>query len=142
MRAGRERAGLCAVASGVMAEAGVMVPTSGSELTGWSKVSVVLQWRMSMHERLRTTTLIHHCCRCSKRARTMHAWAALFAWVHESEARVSRVSVSVGVASGQRVITPNFGSQVVAARVRPRSAWPHWNHLAGSSPCSAEAGER
>ena len=34
-----------------------MVPTSDSELTGWSKVSVVL-WRMSLHERLCTTTLL------------------------------------------------------------------------------------
>ena len=49
-----------AVASGVMAEAGVMVPTSGSELTGWSKVSVVLQWRMSMLERLCAATLLKH----------------------------------------------------------------------------------
>ena len=46
-----------AVASGVMAEAGVMVPTSGSELTGWSKVSVLQLLRMSLHERLCTATL-------------------------------------------------------------------------------------
>ena len=49
-----------AVASGVTAEAGAMVPTSDSELACWSKVSVVQLWRMSMHERLRTTTLSEH----------------------------------------------------------------------------------
>ena len=41
-----------------MAEAGAMVPTSDSDLTGLSKVSVVLQWRMSMHERLCIMTLL------------------------------------------------------------------------------------
>ena len=47
-----------AVASGVMAEAGAMVPTSDSELTCWSKVSVVQLWRMSLHERLCAATLL------------------------------------------------------------------------------------
>ena len=46
-----------AVASGVTAEAGAIVPTSDSELACWSKVSVVQLWRMSMHERLCTATL-------------------------------------------------------------------------------------
>ena len=47
-----------AVASGVTAEAGAMVPTSDRKLTCWSKVSVVQLWRMSMHERLRAATLL------------------------------------------------------------------------------------
>ena len=49
-----------AVASGVTAEAGAMVPTSDSELTFWSKVSVVQLWRMSMLERLCAATLSEH----------------------------------------------------------------------------------
>ena len=56
---GRPGAGR-AVASGVMAEAGAMVPTSDSDLTGWSKVSVLQLLRMSLHARLRTTTLLQH----------------------------------------------------------------------------------
>ena len=56
---GRPGAGR-AVASGVMAEAGVIVPTSDSELTCWSKVSVVQLWRMSMLERLCAATLSEH----------------------------------------------------------------------------------
>ena len=47
-----------AVASGVTAEAGAMVPTSDSQLTCWSKVSVVQLWRMSMLERLCAATLL------------------------------------------------------------------------------------
>ena len=47
-----------AVASGVTAEAGAMVPTSDSELACWSKVSVVQLWRMSMLERLCAATLL------------------------------------------------------------------------------------
>ena len=47
-----------AVASGIMAEAGAMGPTSDSERACWSKVSVVQLWRMSMHERLCTATLL------------------------------------------------------------------------------------
>ena len=46
-----------AVASGVTAEAGAMVPTSDSDLTDWSKVSVLQLLRMSLHARLCTTTL-------------------------------------------------------------------------------------
>ena len=48
---GRPGAGR-AVASGIMAEAGAMVPTSDSDLTGLSKVSVLQLLRMSLHERL------------------------------------------------------------------------------------------
>ena len=47
-----------AVASGVTAEAGAMVPTSDSDLTGLSKVSVLQLLRMSLHVRLCTTTLL------------------------------------------------------------------------------------
>ena len=47
-----------AVASGVMAEAGAMVPTSDSDLTDWSMVSVLQLLRMSLHARLCTTTLL------------------------------------------------------------------------------------
>ena len=81
------------MASGVMAEAGMMVPTSGSELTGWSKVSVVLQWRMSMHERLCTTTLLapfqartHDACLGSS-VRALYGAA----WVHESPCGIAAV---------------------------------------------------
>ena len=56
---GRPGAGR-AVASGVMAEAGVIVPTSDSELACWSKVSVVQLQPMSMHERLCAATLSEH----------------------------------------------------------------------------------
>ena len=49
-----------AVASGVTAEAGAMVPTSDRELTCSSKVSVVQLQRMSMHERLCAATLLKH----------------------------------------------------------------------------------
>ena len=45
------------MASGIMAEAGAMGPTSDSDLTGLSKVSVLQLLRMSMHERLRAATL-------------------------------------------------------------------------------------
>ena len=37
------------MASGVMAEAGAMVPTSDSELTCWSKVSVVQPMNVAGH---------------------------------------------------------------------------------------------
>ena len=49
-----------AVASGVTAEAGAMVPTSDCQLTCWSKVSVLQLWRMSMLERLCAATLSEH----------------------------------------------------------------------------------
>ena len=54
---GRPGAGR-AVASGVTAEAGAMVPTSDSELACWSKVSVVQLQPMSMLERLCAATLL------------------------------------------------------------------------------------
>ena len=47
-----------AVASGIMAEAGAMGPTSDSDLTGLSKVSVLQLLRMSLHERLCAATLL------------------------------------------------------------------------------------
>ena len=75
-----------AVASGIMAEAGAMVPTSDSDLTGLSKVSVLQLLRMSLHERLCAATLL-----APFRARTHDAClgsssGALYgvAWVHES----------------------------------------------------------
>ena len=83
MRAGRERAGLWPAGSWL---AGAMVPTSDSDLTGWSKVSVVQLLRMSLHERLCAATLL-----APFRARTHDAClgsssGALYgvAWVHES----------------------------------------------------------
>ena len=48
------------MASGVMAEAGAMVPTSDSDLTDWSKVSVLQLLRMSLHARLCAATLLQH----------------------------------------------------------------------------------
>ena len=82
-----------AVASGVTAEAGAMVPTSDSQLTCWSKVSVVQLWRMSMLERLCAATLL-----APFRARTHDAClgssiAALYgvAWVQESPCRIAAV---------------------------------------------------
>ena len=48
------------MASGIMAEAGAMGPTSDSDLTGLSKVSVLQLLRMSLHERLCTATLLQH----------------------------------------------------------------------------------
>ena len=82
-----------AVASGVTAEAGAMVPTSDSQLTCWSKVSVVQLWRMSMLERLCAATLL-----APFRARTHDACLgssirALYgvAWVHESPCGIAAV---------------------------------------------------
>ena len=46
------------MASGVTAEAGAMGPTSDSDLTGLSKVSVLQLLRMSLHERLCAATLL------------------------------------------------------------------------------------
>ena len=81
------------MASGVMAEAGVMVPTSGSEFTGWSKVSVVQQWRMSLHERLCTTTLLAPFQARTHDARLGSSVRALYgvAWVHESPCGIAAV---------------------------------------------------
>ena len=82
-----------AVASGVMAEAGVIVPTSDSELACWSKVSVVQLQPMSMHERLCAATLL-----APFRARTHDAClgssiAAPYgvAWVQESPCGIAAV---------------------------------------------------
>ena len=90
------------MASGLMAEAGVMVPTSDSELTCWSKVSVVQLQRMSMHERLYAATPL-----VPFRARTHDACLgssirALYrvAWVHESPCGI--VAVPRG---GRRALT-------------------------------------
>ena len=82
-----------AVASGVTAEAGAMVPTSDRELTCSSKVSVVQLWRMSMLERLCAATLLgpfqartHDACLGS-------SIAALYgvAWVQESPCGIAAV---------------------------------------------------
>ena len=91
-----------AVASGVMAEAGVMVPTSGSELTGWSKVSVVQQWRMSMNERLCTMTLLGPFQACTHDARLKQSQVAPCGttWVQQSACGI--VAVQRG---GRRALT-------------------------------------
>ena len=82
-----------AVASGVTAEAGAMVPTSDRELTCSSKVSVVQLQRMSMLERLCAATLL-----APFRARTHDAClgssnGALYgvAWVHHSPCGIAAV---------------------------------------------------
>ena len=70
------------MASGIMAEAGAMGPTSDSDLTGLSKVSVLQLLRMSLHERLCTATLLQHsqarardaCLKCSIVAPCGVAW--------------------------------------------------------------------
>ena len=70
------------MASGVMAEAGAMVPTSDSDLTDWSKVSVLQLLRMSLHARLCAATLLQHsqarardaCLKCSIVALCGVAW--------------------------------------------------------------------
>ena len=91
-----------AVASGATAEAGAMLPTSDSELTCWSKVSVVQLWRMSMHERRCTATLLaplraraHDACLGSS-VRALYGAA----WVHESPCGI--VAVPRG---GRRALT-------------------------------------
>ena len=88
-RPGEDRA----VASGIMAEAGAMGPTSDSELACWSKVSVVQPQPMSMHERLCAATLL-----APFRARTHDAClgssnGALYgvAWVHHSPCGIAAV---------------------------------------------------
>ena len=74
------------MASGVMAEAGAMVPTSDSDLTDWSKVSVLQLLRMSLHARLCTTTLLQHFQARTHDACLGSSNGALYgvAWVHES----------------------------------------------------------
>ena len=81
------------MASGVMAEAGAMVPTSDSDLTGLSKVSVLQLLRMSLHVRLCTTTLL-----APFRARTHDACLKRsivapcgVAWVRQSACRIAAV---------------------------------------------------
>ena len=75
-----------AVASGIMAEAGAMVPTSDSDLTGLSKVSVLQLLRMSMLERLCAATLLAPFRACTHDACLGSSSGALYgvAWVHES----------------------------------------------------------
>ena len=81
------------MASGVMAEAGAMVPTSDSDLTGLSKVSVLQLLRMSLHVRLCTTTLL-----APFRARTSDACLKRsivapcgVAWVRQSPCGIAAV---------------------------------------------------
>ena len=90
------------MASGIMAEAGAMVPTSDSDLTGLSKVSVLQLLRMSMLERLCTATLLgpfqartHDACLGSS-VRALYGAA----WVHESPCGI--VAVPRG---GRRALT-------------------------------------
>ena len=101
------------MASGVMAEAGVMVPTSGSELTGWSKVSVVQQWRMWLHERLCTATLLQHSQARARDACLKRSIVALcgVAWVQQSPCGIAAVP-----RGGRRAATSgeNFVSNVLS----------------------------
>ena len=89
---GRPGAGR-AVASGVMAEAGAMVPTSDSDLTGLSKVSVLQLLRMSLHERLCTATLLQHSQARARDACLKRSIVAPYgvAWVQESPCGTSAV---------------------------------------------------
>ena len=82
-----------AVASGVTAEAGAMVPTSDRELTCSSKVSVVQLQPMSMLERLCAATLLapfqartHDACLGSSIAAPYGV-----AWVQESPCGIAAV---------------------------------------------------
>ena len=102
-----------AVASGVMAEAGAMVPTSDSDLTGLSKVSVLQLLRMSLHVRLCTTTLL-----APFRARTHDACLKRsivapcgVAWVRQSACGIAAVP-----RGGRRAATSgeNFVSNVLS----------------------------
>ena len=90
------------MASGIMAEAGAMVPTSDSDLTGLSKVSVLQLLRMSLHERLCTATLLapfqartHDAC--LKRSQVAPCGTA---WVQQSACGI--VAVQRG---GKRALT-------------------------------------
>ena len=98
------------MASGVMAEAGAMVPTSDSDLTGLSKVSVLQLLRMSLHVRLCTTTLL-----APFRARTHDACLKRsivapcgVAWVRQSACGIA--AVPRGGKSGRR---PDLSSMKV-----------------------------
>ena len=90
------------MASGIMAEAGAMVPTSDSDLTGLSKVSVLQLLRMSLHERLCTTTLLAPFQARMHDARLGSSIPALYgtAWVQESPCGI--VAVQRG---GRRALT-------------------------------------
>ena len=92
VRAAREQAGLWP-ASGVMAEAGAMVPTSDSDLTDWSKVSVLQLLRMSLHERLCTATLLQHSQARARDACLKRSIVALcgVAWVQQSPCGIAAV---------------------------------------------------
>ena len=82
-----------AVASGVTAEAGAMVPTSDSELACWSKMSVVQLQPMSMHERLCTATLLQHSQARARDACLKRSIVALcgVAWVQQSPCGIAAV---------------------------------------------------
>ena len=62
-----------AVASGIMAEAGAMVPTSE---TASLPAGRRCQWCSCSRCRCMSACARQHCCRPPKRARTMRAWAA------------------------------------------------------------------
>ena len=110
---GRPGAGR-AVASGVMAEAGAMVPTSDSDLTGLSKVSVLQLLRMSLHERLCTTTLLQHSQARARDACMKRSIVALcgVAWVQQSPCGIAAVP-----RGGRRAATSGekFVSNVLSA---------------------------
>ena len=102
------------MASGVMAEAGAMVPTSDSELACWSKVSVVQLLRMSLHERLCTATLLQHSQARARDACVKRSIVALcgVAWVQQSPCGI------VAVPRGARMATTSgekFVSNVLSA---------------------------
>ena len=102
-----------AVASGVMAEAGAMVPTSDSDLTDWSKVSVLQLLRMSLHERLCTATLLQHSQARARDACLKRSIVALcgVAWVQQSPCGIAAVP-----RGGRRAATSgeNFVSNVLS----------------------------
>ena len=81
------------MASGVMAEAGAMMPTSDSDLTGLSKVSVLQLLRMSLHERLCAATLLSpfrartHDARLGSSVRAPYGTA----WVHAAPCGIAAV---------------------------------------------------
>jgi len=76
-----------------MAEVGAMGPTSDSDLTGLSKVSVLQLLRMSMHERLRAATLLQHSQARERDAGLKRSIVALcgVAWVRQSPCRIAAV---------------------------------------------------
>ena len=110
---GRPGAGK-AVAGGVMAEARAMVPTSDSDLTGLSKVSVLQLLRMSLHERLCTATLLQHSQARARDACVKRSIVALcgVAWVQQSPCGIAAVP-----RGGRRAATSveKFVSNVLSA---------------------------